>query len=152
MSLATIEIDFDIHQRIEAERKSFDEPPYLALRRLLKLPEVPIDAPSDAAPNADGRPWREGLVEVPHGSLARMSYQRGKQVFEGRFWDGKLVVDGRSFDTLSSAASALAVTKYGDHPSLNGWNYWEVKFPGESKWRSLNEMRQQARIKVKIRL
>ena len=145
MTLATIEIDFDIHKRIEAERKGFDEPPRMALRRLLNLPELPIDSADGPRALPEGRAWREGLVEVPHGSLARMSYQRGKQIFEGRFWDGKLIVDGRSFDTLSSAASALAVTKFGDHPSLNGWNYWEAKFPGESKWRSLSKMRDDAR-------
>ena len=33
-----IEIDWDIHKLIEAERKGFDEPQYVALRRLLKLP------------------------------------------------------------------------------------------------------------------
>lgn len=149
MKLATIEIDFDIHQRIEGERRSFDEPPYLALRRLLNLP-APTEAGKDNEDSStDGRPWREGLVEVPHGSFARMSYQRGKQIFEGRFWDGKLVVDGRPFDTLSAAASALAVTKGGDHPNLNGWNYWEAKLPGETRWRSLAEMRQAARQRIR---
>lgn len=52
-----------------------------------------------------------------------------------------LVVNGQSFDALSAAADALAVTKDGKKPSLNGWLYWKVKFPGESKWRSLNDMR-----------
>jgi hypothetical protein len=151
MTLSTIEIDFDIHKQIEAERRGFEEPPYLALRRLLNLPDIPSSKIETPSASSEGRPWREGLVEVPHGSLARMSYQRGKQVFEGRFWDGKLIVDGRGFDTLSSAASALAVTKFGDHPSLNGWNYWEAKFPGESKWRWLKRMREDARSKFKSR-
>jgi hypothetical protein len=143
MQFEKIEIDFDIHRCIEQERRGFEEPHYLALRRLLKLPE-PAQT-TTVSPAISGRPWREGLVEVPHGSLARMSYQRGKQTFEGKFLDGKLVVGGETFDTLSAAASALAVTKYGDHPSLNGWNYWEAKLPGEDKWRSLNQMRTQAR-------
>lgn len=150
MKFASIEIDFDIHKRIEAERKSFDEPPFLALRRLLDLPPMPIKDEDEGAPVAEGRPWREGLVEVPHGSHARMSYQRGQQVFEGKFLNGELVVDGQSFHTLSSAASALAVTKYGDHPSLNGWNYWEAQFPGEGQWRSLGELRKRARAMVKV--
>ena len=137
--LQRIEIDLEIHKLIEAERRSFDEPPYVALRRLLKLPAIAQQHPQPA-PTA-GRPWSEDDVVVPHGSLARMKYARGSQVFEGSFLDGKLVVNGRAFDSLSAAANALAVTKDGKRPSLNGWLYWEAKFPGESHWRSLNSMR-----------
>ena len=42
-----IDIDWDIHKVIEAERSSFDEPSYVALRRLLKLPSVRTASPSD---------------------------------------------------------------------------------------------------------
>ena len=35
--IATIEIDFDIHKRIEMERQSFTESPNDVLRRLLGL-------------------------------------------------------------------------------------------------------------------
>ena len=40
MDFTSIEIDFDIHKLIELERRSFTEKPFIALRRLLKLPEV----------------------------------------------------------------------------------------------------------------
>jgi hypothetical protein len=70
-----------------------------------------------------------------------MEYGRGTQVYEGQFLNGKLVVNGREFVSLSAAADALAVTKKGKKPSLNGWNYWKAKFPGESEWRALGEMR-----------
>jgi hypothetical protein len=140
MVLTSIEIDFDIHKAIENERRGFDEPPRTALRRLLNLPaEAQTAVPVADAPA--GRPWREGLVEIPHGSDARMSYQRGSQIFEGKFLDGKLIVQGREFHTLSSAASALARTKDGMAPSLNGWNYWEVRFPGQEKWVPLHMLR-----------
>jgi hypothetical protein len=139
--LQKIEIDWDIHKMIEGERRSFDEPPYVALRRLLKLPESK-DARAPAAPAvAGGVPWTESGVTVPHGSLARMEYGRGSQIYEGQFLNGMLVVEGQSFDSLSAAANALAVTKEGKKPSLNGWLYWKVRFPGEMKWRSLNDMR-----------
>ena len=35
--MRTIKIDFDIHKRIEMERRGFDDPPNAALRRLLGL-------------------------------------------------------------------------------------------------------------------
>lgn len=135
-----IDIDWDIHRMIESERRGFDEAPYMALRRLLKLPELEMGAISSAT-EAEGLPWYEDGVTVPHGSLARMSYQRGSQVFEGRFLNGRLVVSGKNFDSLSAAANALAETKDGKKTQLNGWNYWEALFPGEKKWRSLKQMR-----------
>ena len=136
-----IEIDWDIHKLIESERQGFDEAPYLALRRLLNLPPPAQPETAPAKILAAGIPWTEDGVIVPHGSLARMEYLRGSQVYEGQFLNGRLVVEGQSFDTLSAAASALAVTKEGTKTKLNGWNYWKAKFPGESKWRPLIEMR-----------
>jgi len=135
-----IEIDWDIHKLIEAERWGFDEPPYVALRRLLKLPAV-APQPPRLEPLGASIPWAEDGVTVPHGSAARMEYDRGRQVYEGQFLNGRLVVNGQSFKTLSAAASALAVTKDGMHPNLNGWNYWHAQFPGETKWRFLRDLR-----------
>lgn len=139
-TLQKMDIDWDIHRLIEAERQGFDEPPYIALRRLLKLP-APERAASGGAPVQTGVPWVEDGVQVPHGSLARMEYQRGSQVYEGQFLDGKLVVNGNAYDTLSAAAGAVAKTKDGTSTSLNGWLYWSAKFPGENKWRKLRDMR-----------
>lgn len=153
MQLQKIDIDWDIHRLIEAERKGFEEPPYLALRRLLGLPSVdpaarPAGAPASTAapvPLGEGKSWREDGVEVPHGAHARMRYLRGSQVYEGQFLDGQLVVDGHRFETLSAAAIALAVTRKGEKTSLNGWNYWEVKMPGATQWTSLKSLRDQVR-------
>lgn len=144
MQLQKIDIDFDIHRAIETERRSFAEPPYIALRRMLGLPSTGEEKPAQMI-LGEGRPWREDGVEVPHGSEARMKYQRGQQVYEGHFIDGQLVVSGESFDTLSAAANALAVTRSGKKTQLNGWIYWEARFPGETEWRSLQQMREAAR-------
>jgi hypothetical protein len=136
-----IEIDWDIHKMIEAERRGFEEFPYLALRRLLKLPPPDPFTPQAIEVASGNLPWTEEGVVVPHGSDARMKYLRGSQIYEGRFLNGRLVVNGQSFDTLSAAASALAETKDGSKTNLNGWLYWKVKFPGETRWRSLSDMR-----------
>jgi hypothetical protein len=131
----TIEIDFDVHKRIEAERRSFEETPNDALRRLLNLPE----RREPASPKPEGRPWSgEGAV-LPHGTRVRMTY--GQQLIEGEIRDGKWVCDGRSFDTPSAAASALARTKEGSTTSLNGWNYWEAKLPGTADWGPIKMLR-----------
>ena len=146
--LRTIEIDFDIHKLIEVERKSFDEPPHLALRRLLGLPPVANEPPLSALEMPSGRPWVQDGVEIPHGSSVRMEYDRGKQGYEGKIINGKWVVDGRTFDSPSGAASELAVTKKGKATKLNGWLYWWVKLPGETEWKSLRNLRSQAQSRV----
>lgn len=139
--LRTIEIDFDIHKQIEAARKSFDEPPYIALRRLLRLPP-PVDEPFSSEPETpSGRSWAESKVELPHGTLLRMEYNRGKQIYEGKIINGKWVVNGRTFDSPSGAASELALTKKGRPTKLNGWLYWKVKRPGEAEWKLLRDLR-----------
>ncbi|MGY4433696.1 hypothetical protein ACVWWO_006173 [Bradyrhizobium sp. F1.13.1] len=134
-----ITIDFDIHKLIEAERRGFDEAPYLALRRLLRLP--PLKEKIERVRAEDGTPWSEDGIVIPHGSLARMEYQRGAQVFEGAFLNGRLVVNGKSYDTLSAAATDLARTKDGKRTSLNGWSYWKVKIRGEGPWQLMLDLR-----------
>ena len=141
MHLQKIEIDFDIHKVIEAERRSFEEPPYVVLRRLLKMPLAETLDTQQLPAQKVGRPFIADGVSIPHGSLARMEYQRGQQVFEGQFLDGELVVEDKSFSSLSAAASALAVTKQGSKTRLDGWLYWQAKLPNESKWRPLSAMR-----------
>ena len=57
---------FDIHKLIEAERRSFDEEPYQALRRLLKLPETAREQAKPA-----GRAWQLEGVTLEHGTKLR---------------------------------------------------------------------------------
>ena len=144
MRLRTIEIDFDIHKLIELERKSFDESEYVVLRRLLKLPDLSDIMSGKEASASEGRPFIQESVVVPHGSLAKMEYGRGSQLYDGKFLDGFLVVNGERYTTLSAAAGDLAVTKDGKKTSLNGWNYWSAKFPGETKWKRLLDLRREA--------
>lgn len=144
METTTIEIDFEVYKLIEAERRSFSEAPIAALRRLLKLPEGQSVAGHQKI-EVSGRPWSDDGVVVPHGSLARMEYGRGSQLYEGMFLDGALVVNGARFYSLSEAASALAKTRDGRSTSLNGWNYWEVQFPGSDRWDLMDHLRSRAK-------
>ncbi|WP_095012534.1 hypothetical protein [Tsuneonella mangrovi] len=147
METTTIEIDFDIHKMIEGERRSFSEKPYIALRRLLNLPEIE-EKDQTTRVSSSGRAWEEDGVTIPHGSLARMEYARGTQKYEGQFLDGHLVVNGVEYTSLSAAASALAKTKNGGSPNLNGWNYWEVQLPGSDRWEMMEHKRRKAKGKA----
>src|SRR5579872_1900831 len=125
----TIEIDFDVHKLIEGERQSFTETPNAVLRRLLKLPARESARPGTETNGDVGRPWAgEGSI-LPHGTMLRMRYNHRQH--EGEIVDGKWVVDGKTFDSPSGAASGVALTKGGKKTRLDGWSYWEVKVPGD---------------------
>lgn len=131
-----IEIDFDVHKLIELERRSFDDPPNAALRRLLGLPEKKEQ--EDLAKPV-GRAWSSEGAVLPHGTRVRMTY--GHQPIEGEIIDSKWVCNGRTFDTPSAAASAVVVTKDGVTTTLNGWNYWEAKLPSSAEWVPIRNLR-----------
>lgn len=143
--MRTIEIDFDVHKMIEAERRSFSEPPNVALRRLLKLPTKATE-PLSQERLSSGRGWTGKGVVLPHGTELRMTY--GEQHFTGRIVDGVWAVEGKKFDTPSGAAGGLALTKDGKHPPLNGWIYWEVKRPGETGWTPINRLRRTSNVSL----
>lgn len=136
--LRTVEIDIDIHKLIEAERRSFSEPPREVLRRLLKLPPSPRSAETPKKAGAH-RSWSGEGVTLPHGTALRMRYNNRQH--EGRVVDGKWIVDGKPFDSPSGAASGVAVTKKGRNTKLDGWIYWQVQMPGETMWTPIATLR-----------
>lgn len=136
--LTTIEIDFDVYKLIEAERRSFDEPRIAALRRLLKLPPNPAMEPIKTRRSV-GRAWSGEGVTLTHGSRLKMHYN-GRQ-YEGEIVDGKWVIEGKTFDSPSGAASGIAITKRGKKTRLDGWIYWEVQAPGDTGWTPIKALR-----------
>ena len=145
--LRSIEIDFDVHQLIEIERRSFAEMPNIALRRLLGLDETtgPGEdepaAPPEVPVSAIGYSWTGKGVMLPHGTETRMPYNGGQHF--GEIDNGEWVVEGKRYRSPSAAAGGVAVTKSGKHTMLNGWKYWEVKRPGDDRWIPIDDLRHQ---------
>ncbi len=131
-----IEIDFDVHKLIENERLSFDEAPNDALRRLLKL-AAPKSITQPIEPS--GRAWSSKGVTLPHGTELKMEY-RGTE-HRGKIADGAWECGGSRHGGPSPAAAAVAITRDGTRPSLNGWVYWSAKLPGTSRWVPISTMR-----------
>lgn len=123
--LSPIEIDFDVHKRIETERKSFTETPNEVLRRLLLIDSTPI-------PSSTARGWSGKGVSLPHGSEIRMKYNG--RMHSGVIQDGEWVVEGQKYKSPSGAAGGVARTKRGERTNLDGWNYWQFRRPGDSHW------------------
>ena len=135
--MKTIEIDIDVHKAIERERVDFSETENSILKRLLNVSKKSVDHM-----NTDQKPWTGKGVTIPHGSEAKMSYN-GIEYY-GKIENGNWNVEGQLFHSPSAAASNVAKTKYGGNTSLNGWHYWEIKFPNSSTYSPLWKMREES--------
>jgi len=133
----SIDIDFDVHKRIELARESFAETPNAVLRRLLGL-----DA-SRAVEQAVGavamRSWSGKGVQLPHSTRLRMDYNG--RTHEGEIVNGSWLVEGKKYSSPSAAAGGVARTKDGKRTNLDGWVYWWALLPGKETWVKLSEMR-----------
>lgn len=139
----SIDIDIDVHKCIEAGREGFHEAPNDVLRRLLGLPrQVRTNGEVPAVPT--GRAWSGKGVMLPHGTAVRMEYN-GKG-HAGRIDNGEWLVEGARYNSPSAAAGGVARTRAGTSPSLDGWIYWEAKRPGDTKWISLQALRNLAEL------
>ena len=143
----TIDIDFDVHKRIEMARQSFAETPNDVLRRLLGIDNADgaDTAGAGALPAAIGngeRAWVGKGVSLPHGTMVRMDYNGRRH--EGQIDDGEWLVEGQRFASPSAAASGTARTRAGKRPTLDGWIYWEALIPGEREWTGLKDLRRRS--------
>lgn len=131
-----IEIDFDVHKRLETERRSFSETANETLRRILGIEGRASKAVNSAT--TLGRPWAWKGVELPHGTELKMDYNGRQHV--GVVQNGVWVVESREFNSPSAACS-VARTKNGRTTPLDGWKYWFVKQPGQSRWTLIDDLR-----------
>lgn len=134
--LRTIEIDFEVHKRIELERQSFAETPNAVLRRLLSIGGE--QTPRPTAPTGD-RPWAGKGITLPHGTELRMEYNG--RVHMGVIQNGTWMVEGGEYKSPSAAAGGVARTRDGKQTSLDGWIYWQAKRPGETQWVGIGQLR-----------
>lgn len=132
----TIEIDFEIHKKIESERKNFSETPNTVLRRLLN---IDIKSTSPKTIQNSGRPWAGKRVVLPHGTELKMEYNG--IVYTGRIDNSYWHVEGKKFNSPSAAASGTVLTKKGTHTNLNGWNLWQIKRPSDIDWTNIDSLR-----------
>lgn len=111
--MRSIEIDFDVHKRIEMERTSFAETPNAVLRRLLGIDDSWLRT-------EDGVQW--SCLSWPY-----------HQQYLGR----RRSVIQESVGRCERARSH----KKGKLTILDGWMYWTVRRPGDIDWIRLAHLR-----------
>ena len=129
--MVTIEIDFDVFKRLtsmrETEKVTYND----VLRKILGLnqrKEV-VHHPN----NLKGA-WTVKGVTFPPDTEFRGRYQ-GKTYY-GVVKDGSLTIDDQQF--TSPSAAAIYITDN----SVNGWTFWQCKFPGQSSWEVIKSIRE----------
>jgi predicted CopG family antitoxin len=124
----TIEIDFDVFKTLTMHRDSEETTYNDVLRKLLKLPPKPkFGGSSESEANStisDSVAWVSKGVAFPSGTVFRRTYKGS--LFTAKIEEGKFLLEGKKFDSLSSAA--MSITK----SNVDGWGFWECKRPGEA--------------------
>lgn len=135
--MPTIEIDFEVFKHLTMRRASEEHSYNEVLRELLGLP---ADRSGDAA-GASSEPkggWVSKGVHFPEGTALRATY-KGKEHF-GSIEDGGIVIGGKPASSLSNAATLVTGN------NVDGWKFWDCRFPGEAAWRSVASLREAIRV------
>lgn len=126
-----IDIDFDVFKALTAMREGENTTYNDVLRRILELPQIEVAPPPKGL--ASGKSFIAEGVEFPHGTEFRMKHKG--QWFTAKVSDGCFVQNGKGFSSVSKPACEVTGT------SVNGWKYWECRFPGHTDWQSIDTLR-----------
>ena len=153
--MRTIEVDWQVRQMIEAERRAYDDPPNAALRRLLGIDpaERPLDVSAISEAHYIGTgsaSWNWKGVTLPEGTELRVEYSEVRA--GGHVARGLLTFDGEGYKAPSQAVMAVVARRRGNSAaptSINGWQYLHALLPGESRFEPLAQVREKSKLRCK---
>jgi hypothetical protein len=133
--MQTIEVEFEVLKALMALREAESVTYNDVIRRLLGLeqPAATKDAPAAPVDTVGSREWTTHAVAFPAGTECRATHKGA--LHSGRVEAGRLVVNGKGYESPSAAASAITNT------SVNGRIFWECRRPGEKDWHLITELR-----------
>lgn len=127
-----IEVDFEVYKQLTVRRATEQVTYNDVIRELLGLKKGALPSFTSLGAPAD-QDWTTKGVRFPVGTVFRAEY-KGKQ-FAATVEDGALVLSGKRF--LSPSAAAVSITR----SPVNGWVFWECRFPGQSTWKLIKSLR-----------
>jgi hypothetical protein len=130
--MTTIDIDFDVFKELTIRRTTESVTYNDVLRELLGLSKSVSPTPSHENTSFEGS-WTSKGVTFPAGTEFRAIYKN--QTIVGKVESGFLIVNGKPFDSPSSAAGSITGTM------VNGWIFWECRLPGKSNWQLIKTLR-----------
>jgi hypothetical protein len=124
--MPTIEIDFEVFKALTVRRETESVSYNDVIRLLLEMPSEARQASRDSAV------WTYKGIRFPVGTEFRARY-KGKVHFGAVDKDG-LVIEGKRAANPSEGARLLTQN------NVNGWAFWECRFPGETRWKLLKSL------------
>lgn len=125
----SIDIDFEVFKALTARRETEAVTPNQVLRRVFGL-----DKPGAAAGSeGQGEGWTWKGVRFPDGTDFRARY--AGRTHSARVVSGGLEINGKVVNSPSRAARVITGT------SVNGWDFWECRMPGQAEWRRISSLR-----------
>lgn len=128
----TIDVDFDVYKQLTVRRTTEDVSYNDVIRELLGLGKGKPAAVKEPGGAGEGD-WVVKSVRFPAGTEFRANYKG--QLLTGRIEGGALVVNGKRYG--SPSAAAVFITS----GPVNGWRFWECRFPGKTSWQLINNLR-----------
>jgi hypothetical protein len=129
--MQTIEIDFDVYKTLTNRRRSEKETYNDVLRNILGLGLL-ITTERNSNHRSEGD-WITKGVRFPSGTEFRANYKGN--LYTAQVQDGSLYLNGKSYNSPSSAAISITGN------SVNGWLFWECRFPGHNIWKNLKSIK-----------
>ncbi|MSQ51021.1 MAG: DUF2924 domain-containing protein [Betaproteobacteria bacterium] len=129
-----IDVDFDVFKAITMRRSSEDVTANDVLRQLLGLPSKKEPTVPSSRPEIGD--WITKGVRFPAGTEFRANYKG--QTWLGRVDGGALLMNGKRYDSPSSAAVSITANP------VNGWTFWECRLPGQPGWKIIKALRKLA--------
>lgn len=129
----SIDVDFEVYKELTNRRATEHVTYNDVIRELLRLKKAP--AQSAGSDGASGGDWTTKGVRFPAGTVLRAEY-KGRQ-YAATVEGGALVLNAKRFS--SPSAAAVSITK----SPVNGWVFWECRFPGQSTWQLIKTLRSQ---------
>lgn len=127
--MQTVEIDFEVFKELTARRRSEAMTYNDVIRELLGLGNQDGTGKTGKAPGT----WLCKGVSFPIGTEFRVRYKG--EMHYGEVEKNGLVVNGTPASSPSDAAHLITGN------NVNGWRFWECKFPGHSKWVRIDGLR-----------
>ena len=127
----TIEVDFDVFKAITMRRASETVSENDVLRELLGL--QPKTGSSAAQTSTAPGDWVVKGVRFPAGTEFRATHKG--QTWLARVEGGALTLNDNRFDSPSAAAISITGN------SVNGWNFWQCRLPGQASWQVIKALR-----------
>ena len=94
--------------------------------------------PQPAAGASSGYDLVSHVGRVPHGTPLRAKY-KGRE-YHAQVENGRVLLNGRRFDSLSSAAVGVIRSTGSNRPTENGWRVWEAKHPVSDEWVTVGDL------------